>query len=212
MNLAIIGASEMALELFNLIISCNEKNKYEKIFYVDLTENKEKHIISETDFFQTDRNKSKILIAMGEPFMRKKMLEKYIENGFTLTTFIHPLSFISNDTIVKEGSIIFPHVYIAQGTTIENNVAIHAGSKIENDCQIGDNCFISSNAFIGAKTSIKDTCFVGPGASIRDSLTIGRDTIIGIGSIVTKSIEDNYICFGNPAQPIRKNTAKRVFK
>ena len=202
----------MALELFNLIISCNEKNKYEKIFYVDLTENKEKRIISETDFFQTDRNKSKILIAMGEPFMRKKMLEKYIENGFTLATFIHPLSFISNDTIVKEGSIIFPHVYIAQGTTIEKNVAIHAGSKIENDCQIGDNCFISSNAFIGAKTSIKDTCFVGPGASIRDSLTIGCDTIIGMGSVVTKSLENNYICFGNPAMPIRKNTAKRVFK
>lgn len=202
----------MAFELFNLIVSCNEKNKFERIFYVDLTEDTEKHIISETNFFKVDRNEFNILIAMGEPFMRKKMLEKYVANGFNLTTFIHPLSFISNNTIIEAGSIILPQVYIAQGTTIKKNVIIHAGSKIENDCQIGDNCFISANAFIGAKTVVNNGCFIGPGASVRDSLTIGCNTIVGMGSTVTKSIEDNYICFGNPAAPVRKNTARRVFK
>ncbi len=212
MKLAIIGGGEMAKELYNLIISCNKKNEYEDIFFVDLEEDISHNIIAESDYFKTDRNESEILIAMGEPAMRKRMSEKYTKEGFRMTKFIHPLSIISANTMIGSGSIVLPFVYIAQNTKIGCNALLHSGSKIENDCSIGNNCFVSSNAFVGAKTSIGDTCFLGPGSSVRDSLEIGHDSIIGMGAVITKPVAENSVCYGNPAKQIRENTKHIVFK
>lgn len=212
MNLAIIGRGEMALELFSLITSCEKKEKYESIYFVDLVEDKNNNTLSEEEYFKSDRSASEVLIAMGEPYMREKMFEKYEENGFKFATFIHPMSFVSGNTFVGEGSIILPFCYVAQNTKIGKNVILHSGSIIENDCIIGNNCFVSSNSFVGAKTKIDDTCFIGPSSSIRDDITIGKNSIIGMGSVVTKSVEPNAVCFGNPATKARDNITNKVFK
>lgn len=212
MNLAIIGGGEMAEELFHVVTSTNDKNKYEKIYYVDLSENKKKNIISEAEFFKYDNTQIEVLIAMGEPYTRSKMLDKYLLHGFRLATFVHPLSYVAFNTKIGYGSIILPHVYISQNVTIGKNVLLHAGAKIENDCVIEDNCFVSANAFIGAKTKIENTCFVGPSSTIRDSLTIGNNSIIGMGSVVTKDVSDYSVCVGNPAKKIRENTTHKVFR
>ena len=76
----------------------------------------------------------------------------------------------------------------------------------------GDNSFISSNAFVGAKTSIGDTYFLGPNSAVRDGLNIGHDSVIGMGSVITKSVDVNSVCYGNPAKRIRDNTNHKVFK
>lgn len=53
---------------------------------------------------------------------------------------------------------------------------------------------IKKNAFIGAM------CYIGKG------VTIGENSVVGIGSIVTKNIPDNEIWAGNPAKFIKKIT------
>lgn len=211
MNLAIIGGGEMASELYNLVISCDKKNSYENIFFVDVLEKTEENYVLEADFLKTNRNSSELLIAMGEPSMRKKMAQKYEEEGFRLTTFIHPLSFISAGTVIGNGSIILPFTYVAQNTVIGENVLLHSGCKVENNCNIGNNCFISSNSFVGARVTVEDTCFIGPSASIRDGVSIGHDSIIGMGSVITKSVVENSVNYGNPAKQIRENSNHRVF-
>lgn len=212
MKLAIVGSGEMAIELYSLVISCDIKNKYKDIFYVDLEEDMSHNIMAESDYFKTDRNESEILISMGEPSMRKKMSQIYTKEGFKMATFIHPFSFLSTNTVIGAGSIVLPFVYIAQNTIIGSNVVFHSGCKIENDCIIENNCFVSSNAFVGAKTSIGDACFLGPSSTVRDRVSIGHDSIIGMGAVITRSVSENSVCYGNPAKRIRENTNYKVFK
>jgi len=38
-------------------------------------------------------------------------------------------------------------------------------------------------------------------------ITIGDNVVIGAGSVVTKSIPDNYLAYGNPCRPVRLITA-----
>lgn len=212
MNLAIIGNGEMALELYSLIMSTDEKEKYNKIFFVDIKEDKENNVISEREFFDMDKEEHIILIAMGEPFMRLKMAEKYSALQYKMTTFIHPMTCVSADAKIGKGSIILPFAYIAQDVEIGENTLIHSGVKIENDCRIGNNNFINGNAFIGAKTDIGNNCFIGPGSTIRDNLVIGDNSIIGMGSVVTKSAEKDSIYYGNPAIKVKENLMHKVFK
>ena len=212
MKLGIFGAGEQAKELLNLYEKGDYYGeKYEEIILVDLLDNKEKNVISEDYFFRKPIKDYNVIVAMGEPHMRKKVQEKLKNKGYTFATFIHKSANIGNNTVINPGTIIFPFVYIAQSTIIAENTLVHAGARIENDCQIGKNCMVSSGAFIGAKTKIGDTTFVGPNSSVIDGITIGDDVIIGMSSCVLRNVDDMAVVVGNPARFIRQNIDGKIF-
>ena len=49
-----------------------------------------------------------------------------------------------------------------------------------------------------------DNAFIGANTVICNSVTIGRNAVVGAGSVVTKDIPDNEIWGGNPAHFIKK--------
>lgn len=50
---------------------------------------------------------------------------------------------------------------------------------------------------------IKDGAWIGGGTIILPNVTIGRNSVIGAGSVVTHSIPDNCVAVGNPCRPIK---------
>ena len=63
------------------------------------------------------------------------------------------------------------------------------------------------NGYIRAKVVIDDYSWVGDRVIILKGVTIGKHSIIGAGSVVTKNVPDYAIAVGNPARVIklRKN-------
>ena len=47
-------------------------------------------------------------------------------------------------------------------------------------------------------------CWIGAGAVILQGVTIGNDTVIGAGSVVTKDIPANVVAVGNPCRVLRE--------
>lgn len=50
---------------------------------------------------------------------------------------------------------------------------------------------------------IKDGAWIGGGVIILPGVTIGKNSIIGAGSVVARSIPDNCVAVGNPCKPIK---------
>ncbi len=50
---------------------------------------------------------------------------------------------------------------------------------------------------------IKDGAWIGGGVIILPGVTIGKNSIIGAGSVVSRSIPDNCVAVGNPCKPIK---------
>ena len=46
--------------------------------------------------------------------------------------------------------------------------------------------------------------WIGSGAIVLPGVTIGDNSVIGAGSVVTKDIPDNVLAFGNPCKVIKK--------
>ncbi|MBN1186219.1 MAG: acyltransferase [Bacteroidales bacterium] len=49
-------------------------------------------------------------------------------------------------------------------------------------------------------TEIKDNCFIGWGAIILPGVTVGANSIVGAGAIVTRDVPPNCVVAGNPAK------------
>lgn len=108
---------------------------------------------------------------------------------------------------------------------IGNNVGISGSSviaakeiNIGNDVMLGSNVTIVDTDFhslhpINRRSSkkdvriekviIEDNVFIGMSAIILKGVTIGKNSIIGAGSIVTNNIPPNCIAGGNPAKVIK---------
>ncbi len=54
--------------------------------------------------------------------------------------------------------------------------------------------------------TIKDGCWIASNVIVCGGVTIGKDTIIGAGSVVTKDIPEGVFAAGNPCKVIRKIT------
>ena len=54
-----------------------------------------------------------------------------------------------------------------------------------------------------APIQIEENVFVGTGCFVLKGVTIGANSIIGAGSVVTKSIPANVIAAGNPCRPVK---------
>lgn len=121
-----------------------------------------------------------------------------------------------------EGSIIAPPMYIVRASHVHvgNHVLINSGFKCMSAGQvyIDDRAEIAMNVTIITNNhdfydrdilTIKDVhicrnVWIGAGAIILPGVTIGENSIVGAGSIVTKDVPANTIVAGNPAKPIRK--------
>lgn len=55
-----------------------------------------------------------------------------------------------------------------------------------------------------APVNIRDNCWIGANATICPGVTIGENSVIGAGSVVTQDIPANVIAAGNPCRVIRE--------
>jgi len=88
-----------------------------------------------------------------------------------------------------------------------------------NSVVIGDNCMIASNVDItdsdwhdiynrispgvSSPVTIEDNVWIGYGAIICKGVSIGANSVIGAGSVVTGSVPPNTVAAGNPARALK---------
>ena len=93
---------------------------------------------------------------------------------------------------------IHSNVYIAQFTTIEDDVFLAPGVITANDPHPG--CKYSKKCMKGPL--IKKGAKVGVNVTILPFVTIGKNVLVGGGSVITKDIPDEVVVYGNPAKII----------
>jgi len=110
------------------------------------------------------------------------------------------------------------HTFIENDVIIANNVTVKCGVYLWDGLRIEDNVFIGPNVtFTNDKyprskeypqefqtTVIKKGASIGANSTILGGVTVGENSMIGAGSLVTKNIPDRELWVGNPAKFRRK--------
>jgi UDP-3-O-[3-hydroxymyristoyl] glucosamine N-acyltransferase len=134
------------------------------------------------------------------------------------------MSFATDEDGARE---LLPHIC---GVTIEDDVWIGAnasitrgvlrdtiigqGTKIGAYCNIGHQAIIGKHCLIIVDTVTGGSCRIGDhtqtslGVCIRDRVSIGSNTVIGMGAVVTENIGDDVVAYGIPAKVVRKKESR----
>jgi bifunctional UDP-N-acetylglucosamine pyrophosphorylase/glucosamine-1-phosphate N-acetyltransferase len=107
---------------------------------------------------------------------------------------VGPYARIRPDTILKEGSKIGNFVEIKKSTVGKkskvNHLSYIGDSEIGKSVNIGAGTITCNyDGVKKSKTKIKDKVFVGSNSSLVAPLTIEEESIIGAGSVITKSVK-----------------------
>jgi UDP-2-acetamido-3-amino-2,3-dideoxy-glucuronate N-acetyltransferase len=111
---------------------------------------------------------------------------------------------IQKNVTVGRNCKISSHSFICEGVTIEDDVFIGHGVKFINDkyprATSGGNLQTEKDWEV-IPTRVERGASIGSNATILCGITVGRDAIIGAGSVVTKDVPESSIVCGNPAFP-----------
>ena len=111
--------------------------------------------------------------------------------------FVGPFVEIQKDSVVGDFSKISSHSFICEGVTIMENCFIGHGVTFTNDKFDSD--IPNKGDYILRKTKIERNVRIGSNSTILP-VTIGENSIIGAGSVVTKDVPANTVVSGNPAK------------
>lgn len=118
--------------------------------------------------------------------------------------------FVGNDVIINMNCTFVDNkpIHIGNQVLIASNVQIYTASHP----------VLPQERFVGGwkekgttffrtyvrPVQIQDCVWIGGGAVILPGVTIGKNSVIGAGSVVTRSIPANCVAVGNPCRVIRK--------
>jgi maltose O-acetyltransferase len=152
--------------------------------------------------------------ALAEAYMQQFSIAPYSFNHAEM------LGSIGEDVRIESGFKFDygTNIHIGDGSFLNFNCVfldigeVHIGKKV----QIGPGVHIytvshpldhecrAAYEMSVAPVTIEDNCWIGGGTIIMPGVTIGARSVIGAGSVVTKSIPPDTLAFGNPCRVIKQ--------
>jgi sugar O-acyltransferase (sialic acid O-acetyltransferase NeuD family) len=158
------------------------------------------------DFSWLERNSRKnfqVLCAVGNPQVRKHLVQKVAKLGLSFSTVIHPTAQVSEWVEIGPGSLICAGTILTTHVKIGAHSIVNIACTVSHDTVIGAYCNINPGCHIAGAVQVGDGVDLGIGASVIQNKNIGEWSVIGAGAVVTTDIPSNVTAVGVPCRVIR---------
>lgn len=210
-NIAIFGAGGFGREVHFLLERINAVNKrFNFLGYFDDGIEKGKIIndypvlggIKELNNYSEPIS---LAVAIGDPGIKRKVIESITNTSITFPTLIDPSVIIGDLKYnqIGRGCIICAGVIITVNILIGDFVILNLSCTVGHDTIIGKYSSFMPTVNISGEVIIENSVYVGTGTKIINQLTIGENTIVGAGAVVSKSLPPNCTAVGVPAKVIK---------
>lgn len=202
-KLCIFGAGGFAHEVFWLARQC----KRQPVAFIDVHPG-DSYCgikIEDEDFF--DPNKHSAVVAVGNPKIRKKIVDQIIarHGDVPFETLIHPTAnLMSPSIVIGEGSVICANCILTCDIQLGHSSQLNLSTTIGHDTIVGPYFTTAPGVHISGKVRIGERAYLGTNASTVEDISICDDVTIGAGACVSKDIVEDGIYVGIPARKMEK--------
>lgn len=127
---------------------------------------------------------------------------------------IRELNNIGDNVSIGTLSVVEHHVEIEDGVRIHTQVFVPEYTTLKTKCWLGPNVVLT-NAMYPMSPNVKDElkgpiieegAIVGANSTVLPGVNLGKDSVVGAGSVVTKDVEPSSVVCGNPAKFLKNKS------
>ncbi len=209
-DIAIFGAGGFGREVLTLIQNINAVEEIWNVigFFAD-GEPIGKHVhgfpilggTKELNDWKTPLN---IVFAIGTPKAVKAISSNITNPQIAFPQIIHPSVIFGDRSSVRlgKGCIICANTVLTCDIKIGDFVIMNLSCTVGHDAEIGNYSAFMPTCNISGYATVGECVYCGTGVNIIDRTSIGDDSIIGAGAVVTKPIPSDCTAVGVPARVI----------
>lgn len=207
-KLFIAGSGGFAREVLTLINAIN--NKVCRFDFAGFVSRDYKQVLTGYPIIASDEELNRteepisIVIAVGNPSLKKRIKDNYTNPLISFPPIIHPSVIVGDSSHVRigDGSIICAGNILTTDISIGDFVTLNLGCTIGHDTIIQSYCSIMPGVNISGNVKIATSVFIGTGAKLSNGITIGKHSVVGAGSVVLENVKDCSKVVGVPAKQV----------
>lgn len=213
-DIAIFGAGGFGREVACLIRFINEsKGAPEwnfKGFYDDNpilkgTKNEYGEVLGGMEELNTVKTPLAIAIAIGNPHVVKKVVDRINKEIIYFPNLFHPNTFFFDDNNISfgQGNLVCAGCSFSINVHVQDFNTFNGYVGIGHDVTIGSFNSIMPAVKISGEVEVGEENFIGCAAVVLQQIKIGNNTIIGANSTVLRKTKDGNTYMGNPAVRVK---------
>ena len=158
MRLIILGAGGYGQTVADI---ASQTGKYEEILFLDDNMNQASLYpiagrCSDYSLYKT--GDTSMYPAFGNNESRVNWINRFIDEGISITTIIHPLAYVSPTATIAEGCVVMPHAVVNTNCKLEKACIMNVGAILDHGCILEEGCHLAPGAIVKAENRLP-RCF-----------------------------------------------------
>lgn len=142
------------------------------------------------------------VVAVGNPFVRRRVADRFTDVGFRPATLIHPNAVIGSQARIGQGVVITAGVQVSTNVRIGDHVHLNPASIIGHDATLSDFVSVNPGAIVSGNVTVETGVLLGAGSVVLQGLAVGAGATVGAAACVTKDVEMGATVVGVPARDL----------
>jgi sugar O-acyltransferase (sialic acid O-acetyltransferase NeuD family) len=142
------------------------------------------------------------LVAIGGGNMRgRERLEllHFLEGqGVEVVSVVHPTAFVAKDAVLRKGCQVLAQAAVCTEVRLGEGCIIQTAASVDHESILGDGVNLSPGVRIAGCVEVGSLTQFGVGAVVLPRIKIGRNAVIGAGTLITEDVPDNAVVERNP--------------
>jgi sugar O-acyltransferase (sialic acid O-acetyltransferase NeuD family) len=141
-----------------------------------------------------------LLMAVGNPKVKKSLYADLKKRGCTFATLIHPSAVVARTATLGEGIVVCPQAFVSADAVVGDLCAINGSASVGHDVKLGSFATLSAHVDLTGWVSVDECVFFGSGARVLPKVKIGYGARIGAGAVVMRSVSAEAVVYAPPAK------------
>lgn len=139
-------------------------------------------------------------VAVGDNTTRERLMQRVLAYGGRPRTLVHPRAIVASSARIGDGCLIAAGAIVSARAEVRDGAIINHGAVVDHDCEVGAFSHVAPNATLGGRVKLGNRVLIGAGANLLPGMTVGLDTIIAAGAVLTRNAPAHCTMVGIPAK------------
>lgn len=153
-----------------------------------------------------DLNIKNVLVTTDYPaHLRLELINTARKKGLKLINAIHPTAVIMEDVILHDNIILQANSFVGYRTELFPGVIV-TSAHIDHHNVIRECASIGPGAVTAGNVTLEAFARIHPGATVINRIKIGKNSVVGAGTVVIKDVPDNVTVLGVPGKIVENHS------